>query len=157
MATLGDLFRRFGLKNIKIKAGLVEAEISFNDHDKTAAWELYVELLTRITTQPLPAEAGDEKTALDSVYALFSITRTILKNNTADCVKFARIAVVVLNQVVRPFTAKWHKLSIEKAFEQAEQRKLFRAELEALQGNLKSYTKILAEIAGVEDLTDLEE
>lgn len=29
--------------------------------DKNAAWDLYVELLTRITTQPLLKEHGDEQ------------------------------------------------------------------------------------------------
>lgn len=30
------------------------------------------EMLTRIITQPLPADAGDERVALDSVYSLFT-------------------------------------------------------------------------------------
>ena len=42
-------------------------------------WELYIELLTRITTQALPAVEGDEQTALDSVYSLFRTTRKILR------------------------------------------------------------------------------
>jgi hypothetical protein len=41
------------------------------DADSSAAWELYTELRTRIATQPLAYRAGDEGTALTSVYRLF--------------------------------------------------------------------------------------
>lgn len=127
------------------------------DVDKAAAWELYIELLTRITTQPLDEKNGDEKTALDSVYSLFSTTRQVLKNHTRDCIEFTKIAIVVLNQVIRPFTAKWHRLSIQGAFADIEKQKEFRVELAQLQTVLKKYTNMLADMAGVEDLTTLEE
>ena len=63
----------------------------------------------------------------------------------------------MLNQVIRPFTAKWHKVSIENGFEDQEQCQVFRQELENLQSKLRIYTKMLADMAGVEDLTELEE
>ena len=118
---------------------------------------MYIELLTRITTQPLDEKHGDEKTALESVYALFAITRQVLKNNTRNCTEFTKIAIIVLNQVIRPFTAKWHRLSLEGAFSDVEQKKEFRNELTQLQSLLRKYTKMLADMAGVEDLTTLEE
>ena len=99
------------MTSLKISAPFLEMEWKPQDEDKAAAWELYIELLTRIATQPLDAEHGDEKTALDSVFSLFAITRQVLKNNTRNCIEFTKIAIVVLNQVVRPFTAKWHRLS----------------------------------------------
>ena len=71
-----------------------------------AAWELYIELLTRITTQPLPQSYGDEKTALDSVFSIFGLTRSIIKENGTNCIEFTKIAIIVLNQIIRPFTAK---------------------------------------------------
>ena len=58
--------------------------------------------------------------------------------------------------LVRPFTAKWHGESLSGAFEDPEKREEFRKELETLQKNLLNYNRMLAEIAGVEDLTDLE-
>ena len=67
------------------------------------------------------------------------------------------IAVVVLNQRIRPFTAKWHRLSIDGALSGEAECKNFRAELQALQGELKIYTQMLADMAGVEDLTELED
>ena len=63
----------------------------------------------------------------------------------------------MLNQIVRPFTAKWHKLSMTEAFKDSGKRKEFREELEVLQEQLKIYTQMLADMAGVEDLTELEQ
>ena len=111
------------MSSLKIKAPFLEMEWNPQDEDKSAAWELYIELLTRITTQPLDDLHGDEKTALDSVYSLFAITRKVIKENGRGCIEFTKIAIVILNQVVRPFTAKWHKLSIEGEFEKPEKSK----------------------------------
>jgi hypothetical protein len=63
---------------------------------------LYIELLTRISTQYLQPVHGDEKTALDSIHNLFSLTREILKSHGRDCQEFAKIAIPILNQIVRP-------------------------------------------------------
>jgi hypothetical protein len=155
MTTIRGLLHKFGLTKLKLRAGFLEADWEPHEADRDAAWELYVELLTRIATQPLSAEHGDEKTALDSVYAVFPITRGILRGKGRECVQFTKIAVVVLNQVVRPFTARWHKLSLEGAFDEGDRCAEFRAELAALQQDLRDYTRLLAEIADVEDLTDM--
>ena len=144
------------MTSLKISVPFLEMEWQPKDEDKAAAWELYVELLTRITTQPLAISHGDEKTALASIHSLFAITREVLKNNTRNCTEFAKIAIVVLNQVIRPFTAKWHRLSLENAFDDATQCGEFRNELATLQVVLRQYTKMLADMAGVEDLTTLE-
>ena len=144
------------MTSLKIKAPFLEMEWQPQDEDKTAAWELYIELLTRITTQPLDVEHGDEKAALESVYSLFPITRQVLKNNTRYCIEFTKLAVVVLNQIVRPFTAKWHRLSQQGAFEDPEKRSEFRKELDDVQLELRKYAKMLADMAGVEDLTSIE-
>ena len=92
------------MTSLKINAHFLELEWKPQDEDKDAAWELYIELLTRITTQPLPPEAGVEKTALDSVYKLFELTREIIiKRHSRVCAEFTKLAIVVLNQIVRPF------------------------------------------------------
>lgn len=144
------------MTSLKIKAPFLEMEWSPSEPDKNAAWELYIELLTRITTQNLADGDGDEQTALNSIYSLFPITRTIIKENGRECIGFTKLAVVVLNQKIRPFTAKWHKLSIEQAFSDADQCACFRAELRELQEVLCIYTKMLADMADVEDLTEME-
>ena len=77
--------------------------------DKSAAWELYTEIRTRITTQPLAYRHGVEETALTSVYNIFSLTRNAIKKHEG-CTHFATLAVYVLNVSIRPFTAKWHRV-----------------------------------------------
>ncbi len=144
------------MTSLKISAGFLDMEWKPQDEDKAAAWALYIELLTRITTQPLAEHAGDEKTALTSVYNLFGITREIIKSNGRHCIEFTKIAIVVLNQVVRPFTSKWHRKSLAGAFEREEDCLQFRMELADLQDQLRKYTRMLADMAGVEDLTTLE-
>ena len=173
---LKKLFKNFELERVNLKASVgiagaeasfkktdkdtdlqvADVELSFKKADQDAAWELYVEMLTRITTQALPAEVGDEKTALDSVYSLFRTTRKILRQRGRKTIEFSKVAIPVLNQVVRPFTAKWHKESLAGAFEDADKREEFRDELENLQEMLQKYNRILAHIACVEDLTNLE-
>ena len=153
---LGAWFKSFHLDNIRLSAKVVEFDISFEPVDQNAAWELYVEMLTRIVTQPLPLEAGDERTALDSVYSLFPTTREILRRQGRDTIRFSMVAIPVLNQVVRPFTAKWHKESLAGAFDEPQRRQEFRQELQSLQEDLRNYNRLLAAIAGVEDLTDME-
>ena len=153
---LKDYLTKFKLTKMRLNLLFVNSEISFQEADKDAAWELYIEMLTRIVTQPLPSEAGDEKTALDSVYALFAITREILRRHGRGTIEFSKFAIPVLNQIVRPFTAKWHKESLAGAFKEQDKRMEFREELEILQSELRNYNSMLAEIASVEDLTDLE-
>lgn len=151
-----DFLEQWGLVGLKINLGFLEGSFQPKDPDRAAAWDLYVELLTRVTTQPLPADVGDEKSALDSVYDLFPLTREILKKHGSGSGEFAKIAIPVLNQIVRPFTAKWHRLSLTKAFENPIHCAEFRKELAVLQERLRIYTRALAAMAAVEDLTTLE-
>ncbi|MDE0425155.1 hypothetical protein F4Y59_08720 [Candidatus Poribacteria bacterium] len=124
-------------------------------NDRKASWDLYIEMVTRITTQPLPPEHGDEKIALDSVYSLFPTTREILLAQGPDCVEFAQIAIIILNQEVRPFTAKWHRKSLAGAFDDPALCIEFRTELESLQEILRAYMRTLAVLAGIEDISNL--
>jgi len=103
-----DLFQRWGLGSIKLNVLFAEIEFTPTEDDQTAAWDMYVELITRIATQRLDENTGDEETALNSVYSLFDITRTVLKEKGRNAPNFTKIAIIVLNQVIRPFTAKWH-------------------------------------------------
>jgi len=147
---------KWDMTSLKIKTRYLEMDWRPSQPDKKAAWDLYIELLTRIATQPLGDRNGDEKTALDSIYSLFPTTRSIIKDNGRGCIEFTKLAVVVLNQKVRPFTAKWHKVSVERGFDKPELRAQFRAELAQIQVVLRTYTAMLADMAGVEDLTNLE-
>ena len=154
---LRTLFKDFHLEKIRLSPKGATVEVAFRPSDRDAAWELYIEMLTRIVTQPLPAESGDEKTALESIHALFALTREILRRHGRGTIQFTKVAIPVLNQIVRPFTAKWHKQSLAGAFDDDDKRKEFRQELANLQEELRNYNRMLGEIASVEDLTDLEQ
>lgn len=157
MKNLRDLFAKYGLEKIRLNAGIVQADISLEDADRDAAWEMYVEMLTRIVTQPLPDNAGDERAALESVYALFPICREILRRRGRQTIQFSKVIIPVLNQVVRPFTAKWHRMSLRGAFEDEDARREFREDLRGLLEDMRNCNRMLADIAEVEDLTDLEQ
>ena len=151
--TFNDLFQQWGLTKIKLNPIFANLEFSPVEDDRSAAWDMYVELLTRISTQPLGEDEGDEKTALDSIYSLFNTTRIVLKEKGRNATQFTRVAVIVLNQVIRPFTAKWHRESLNGAFQDVEKCKAFRSDLIQLQRWLVGYTRLLADMAKVEDLT----
>ena len=153
---LGELLGTFHLHRVRLKLPAMQLEMSFEETDKDAAWDLYVELLTRITTQPLASGTGDEAAALQSVYAVVGATREILREHGRKSIQFSKVAVPVLNQIIRPFTSKWHRRSLAGALQNEQERVEFRTELEVLQVDLRNYNRLLAEIAGVEDLTDLE-
>lgn len=153
---LRDLLSNWGLSSLKIRAGFLDAEFRPQDEDRRAAWDLYIELLTRITTQPLPAGEGVEEAALTSLWSLFGTTREVLKTHGPGCIRFSRIAIVVLNQVLRPLTTKWHGRLRDGRFGSDAQRAEFRADLEEIRPTLVAYARALAEIADVEDLTNLE-
>ena len=155
LVRLGVTFSETFLKKVWAPEKNPHTESNPTDNNRKAAWDLYVEIETRITTQPLDPEHGDEKTALDSVYSLFQTTREILLAQGPDCVVFAKIAIEILNQKVRPFTAKWHRRSLAGDFDDPAACAEFRTELESLQEVLRVYTQTLAVLTGIEDITSL--
>ncbi len=156
---LGDLFENWGIKRIHINMlGLADLEFNPESCDQEAAWELYIELITRITTQDLEDNTGVEEVALESIYSIFDITRQLLKEKGRKSSEFSKIAIVMLNGIIRPFTAKWHRIIYNNEFN-ADNKKIFRAELKDLQENLKKITKMLlqiAKISNIENVKDIE-
>lgn len=79
-----------------------------------AAWELYVELRTRISTVEMADDEGLDREALVSLYELFQTTRATLKQHgpavgaREDSV--GGIALTVLDKGLRPFLTEWHPL-----------------------------------------------
>ena len=70
---------------------------------------------------------------------------------------FTRVAIAVLNQIIRPFTAEWYKQSMEGAFDDSRKCAEFHREPGIVQEKHIRYTRMLGEMAGVErDLTRLE-
>jgi hypothetical protein len=153
------------VKTVKAQIPWVgEVEFETVENARKAAWKLYVEMRTRIVTQHLGDDQGLLREALNSLYKLFELTREILKEAGPD-VGASRdsvggIAIALLNEGLRPFTAKWHpKLKIWEAqktegmsdkehegnwSEEADMRR----ELKLLSQNLEQYTNALAKISG---------
>lgn len=155
-ATFGAFIQLFRL-GLDFSKTILDKPWKPNKSDENAAWAMYVEMLTRVITQPLPLGRGDEKAALESVHSLFQSTRDVLKEYGKDCDEFPKIAIVILNQKVRPFTAKWHRKKLRGTFKKKSGRAKFRKELKSLQEVLDEYARVLAAIAKVEDLTNLSE
>ena len=115
--------------------------------DARAAWDLYTELRTRITVQPLHYLHGDEEGALSSVADLFKTSRELIHKYKSNARQFATLTVFVLNRVVRPFTAQWHKRKLAGELNNEDTRHEFRSKLSELQPLLRQFATMLGHIA----------
>ena len=106
--------QKWGLANPGIATTLLSSFWAPTDSDKALAWDVYVELATRITTQDLEDGTGIDKTALDSVYRLFGVSRDFMHLHGPGCANVSILLQAYLNEKVRPFTAMWHKKSVEE-------------------------------------------
>jgi hypothetical protein len=146
--------------------GEVQFEAAANA--RQAAWQLYVEMKTRIATQKLADDEGLLREALDSLYKLFELTREILKEAGPDVgaspqKSVGGIAIALLNEGLRPFMAKWHpRLKSWEAGKPADrsdkehenlwpEEAEMRRELGLLSVKLDKYTHELAKVAGTFD------
>ena len=46
-----DFFKRWGLEKVSLSTPFCTVEVTYDEHDKIAAWNMYIEMITRITTQ----------------------------------------------------------------------------------------------------------
>lgn len=135
-------------------------EIEPDEVERNAAWELYVELVTRVTTQVIDPGEGVRRESLKSLHYIFDITRQILKKSGPSVAQgpnsFGAIAIEVLNKGIRPFLTEWHPKLL--AYEDMKVREYqyvweyadtFDLELSNLQEQIMVYINVLAKIAGV--------
>lgn len=148
-----------------------------DEREVEAAWEMYIELATRISTQGLEDDEGILREALTSLHDLFSITREILRRFGPTVARkkgdgshsFAELAIYVLNYAIRPVLAKWHPLLQAHEASRPQERSAaeheagwdrsaeLRGVLETLRVTLVEYANLLAFVAGVEPLIALDE
>lgn len=160
--------------SIGLPFGIGQIELEEDETQQRAAWAVYVELMTRVAVQPLDPEHGLLREALNSLYALFSLTRQILRDSGPQVAadgedSFGSIAIRVLNEGIRPFTSKWHprllaheraRPSVLSEFAHEQQWEFstqMRQELDHLQRDLEIYAEGLAKIAGVKHVKVLRE
>ncbi|MEM6404077.1 MAG: hypothetical protein AAF757_28280 [Cyanobacteria bacterium P01_D01_bin.116] len=154
--------------SVNLPFGIGGTEWGLNDTERKAAWSLFIELVTRISIQPLESETnqGLLREALKSLHSLFTTTRETLKQAGPDIgashKSVGGIAITVLNRGLRPFLAKWHPLlqswEAQRPFNvspfEHEQNWYYheqlRSELELLRRDLEEYAIALAVIAGVD-------
>jgi hypothetical protein len=119
------------------------------DCDRALAWDIYVELKTRIALQTLSDGEGDDTTALTSIHKLFTLSRERMQHHGVQCARAGLLITAFLNQKVRKFTAKWHKLSITEKWidNSTASHSEFRAELKELQQTLKTLADALSHLA----------
>ncbi|MGK5531514.1 hypothetical protein [Streptomyces sp. URMC 129] len=159
---------------MRLKLPMLEASGTWepNDAERRAAWELYVELVTRVSVVPLKADEGLLREALTSMYSLFASTREILRRHgpaVAEPKKngqynFGYLAVAILNFGIRPLLARWHpaledwensrpadrsRRDHEQAWPQAPE---LRTALNTTRESLTAYADLLATACGVPSL-----
>jgi hypothetical protein len=165
------------LTSVKVKlqlpyVGGIEGTWEPNEAERKAAWEMYVELITRISVAELLPDEGLLREALSSLYTIFDTTRKILREYGPDVaqakgddeVSFGYLAVAILNTVLRPVLSKWHPLLLD--YENTRDRAVAPAEheqqwdkydelrqvLNDVRQVLTEYAALLAEVAGVPSL-----
>jgi hypothetical protein len=153
--------------------GTVSGTWEADTEEQRAAWEMYVELVTRISVVELRPDEGLLREALSSLYTLFSITRDILHKYGPEVARpkgqehlsFGYLSVTVLNAVVRPVLAKWHPLLLDhesmadgRVPPMEHERKWDRYEElrevlnEDVRKPMTDFANVLAEAAGVQSL-----
>lgn len=117
--------------------------------DRGAAHEMHVQLVSRIATQRLGYGDGVVARALKSLVELFDHARKI---NTAypDGSLFETTVWHVLNDRLRPFTAKWHARAEANLLDALDASDEFRAELDDLRIDLTALDKALCLIRNVD-------
>jgi hypothetical protein len=138
--------------------------------ERAAAFDLQIELVTRVGVQPLAPHQGSLREALTSLHALFSTTREVLHRvatETAAPLVLPRIAATLANEHLRPFLSTWHPAlqrhearrpdgtsptEHEHAWESAAE---MREDLDRLRLPLTRIAARLAELTGVDLLAEM--
>lgn len=160
--------------NLSLPGGLAAISGTWepDDSEQKAAWEMYVELVTRVAVVELRPDEGLLREALSSLYTIFGSTRDILRKHGsgvaqpkgAGTLSFGYLSVTILNVVLRPVLAKWHPLLLD--YESTKDRSVspleherrwdkneeLRTVLEETRNQLLEYANVLGNVAGVPPL-----
>jgi len=164
------------LKDIKVSLNLqflkIEGTWKPTQKEREAAWELYVELVTRISVVELRDKEGILREALNSLYSIFGTTREILRkygpeiaiSRDGKSISFGELAISILNYQLRPLLSKWHPLlldyenkrdpemSLKEHEDKWERNMELRKELNETRKILILYSNLLAEAANIKPL-----
>ncbi len=107
---------------IDISAFKIKGDISYFSKDQEIAWKIYIELITRISSNDLEENSGILREALSSLHEAFKALRDILKNSSVELAKqptkldsltVLSLTLIIMNLNLRPFLSKWHPLLLE--------------------------------------------
>jgi hypothetical protein len=156
---------------VSLNLGAIKLEGTWkpDERERKAAWEMYVEIVTRISIQKLCTGEGLLNEALSSLYTLFDTTRKIMRTygpsiaqpKKDGTVSFGILAVTILNHSLRPLLTKWHPLLL--SYEQTRKENVTQVEHERkwdlyddlckeinkVREELRNYASILADVANV--------
>jgi hypothetical protein len=129
-----------------------------------AGWRIFVEVVSRISTQPLASEAGLLYEALESLHILIGLIREELKSMPPtpsaspgdDTVEY--IALRLLNLHLRPFLANWHPRVDEwRKRNRTEEgdAAACRRELEEMRSRMINDVRQLGELVGVQHVDEM--
>ncbi|MFF1307395.1 TIR domain-containing protein [Streptomyces sp. NPDC058307] len=139
-----------------------------SESERMAAYDIQIELVTRIGVQELAPGTGSLREALSSLKSLIDFTRQTLHTYSIGLERgiggptVQSLAYTLINDTIRPFTSTWHPrlaayearcpadtapLDHEAAWPQAES---MRAELTALRGPLLRVAEGLGGISGAD-------
>lgn len=165
-------------KSLDVKLNLRVIEVSGtwepNNAERKAAWELYIELITRISIVPLKDDGGFLREALSSLHSIFATTREILRRYGPEIAEPKRsgeynlgfLAVAMLNFGIRPLLTHWHPIledwenrkpadssrrDHERAWPDVQN---FRRDLAETRQILSAYAELLASACGVPNLIE---
>lgn len=146
-----------------------------DSRERDAAWEMYIELVTRVGVVELQEDEGLIREALVSLYSLFATTRDILRRygpgvaqpGPGATVSFGHLAVGVLNHALRPVLAEWHPLLEDREHTRPEnvsrldwerswdRHQDLRDTLDEVGTTLTVYAGLLGEVCNAKDLLKL--
>ncbi|GHH02886.1 tetratricopeptide repeat protein [Streptomyces lanatus] len=141
-----------------------------SEPERMAAYDIQVELVTRIGVQELEPGTGSLREALESLKALIDITRATLHtysvslegSSESGASTVQNLAYALINEAIRPFTSVWHPrlaayearcpadvspLDHEAAWQEAD---TMRAELTVLRAPLVRIVQGLGAISGAD-------
>lgn len=154
--------------SVSLPFGIGGIKLELDKAHRYAAWQLYVELVTRVAIQDLHPQYGLMREIMNSLYSFFEITRKILKDCGPEIVdgphSLGPVAIEILNKGLRPFLTEWHTRL--KVYEETrpsgmsqyeherswEYYKEMREALKQTQDGLRKYADVLAQIAGAKPI-----
>lgn len=161
---------------LSVAIGEIRGLIEPSDEERAAAYQLLIELATRLPYLRATSTDGRIRDALGCVDDLGDLTRSALRDNGVDTaggsagnLSLAVIAVRVLNEILSPVAARWRPLLDDhearrgtqaNAMSEVDWERMWpaapecRSDLDAMVASVRAYIDTLSRIAGTPEVAD---